>query len=139
VKVAERTLLLDPATETLYYLIARAHRITADIATAPAEQTAWKNKALEILQKREALTFEVEQIGVQTAEGEATVTGSVKNLKAEAGTPLKIRLTLVGPAGTAIGSQEFTVSAPAKDASATFEGKAPITGEVAGWKYEVVK
>jgi tetratricopeptide (TPR) repeat protein len=139
VKLAERTLLLDPATETLYYLIARAHRTAAEMAATPAEKTGWQNKALEILQKREALVFEVEQIGVQTAEGEATVTGTLKNLKAEAGAPLKIRLTLVGSAGAPIGSQEFTVSAPAKDQSAKLEGKVAITGEVAGWKYEVLK
>ena len=92
-----------------------------------------------MLTKRDALQFEVEQIGIQTGEGEATVRGSVKNLKAAQGAPLKIKITLVGVGGSEIGTQEFTVTAPAAEQSASFEGKVPTTGEVAGWKYQVIK
>ncbi|MGH7459427.1 MAG: hypothetical protein ACRERX_17150 [Pseudomonas sp.] len=139
VKVSQQTLVLDPASETLHHLIARSYKITGDITTDPAQRTSWQNKALDVLTRRDALQFEVEQIGIQTGEGEATVRGSVKNLKAAQGAPLKIKVTLVGIAGVAIGTQEFTITAPAAEQTAPFEGKVPTTGEVAGWKYEVIK
>jgi hypothetical protein len=139
VKVSERTMLMDPANESLYHLIARSHRVTADISTTAADSASWQGKALEVLKKRDELQFEVSEILVGSADGEATIRGTVKNLKAAPGSAIKLRLTLVGTAGTPIGTQEITVTAPAADQSATFEGKTPITGEIAGWKYEVVK
>ena len=139
VKISERTMLLDPANESLYHLVARSHRVTADVSTTEAEKASWQNKALEVLKKREELQFEVSDLGIQPGDGEATIRGSVKNLKATPGSPIKLRLTLVNPSGATIGTQEITVTAPAADQSTTFEGKTPITGEIAGWKYEVVK
>ncbi len=139
VKISERTLVLDPASESLHHLIARSYKVTGDIATDPAQKTAWQKKALEVLTAREALQFEVTEVGIQTADGEANIRGSVKNLKAAQGSPIKLKVTLVGAGGTPIGTQEFTVTAPAAEQTAPFEGKVAITGEVAGWKYEVVK
>ncbi len=138
-KISERTLLLDPASEGLYHLIARAYRVTGDVATVPAEQTSWRTKAYEVLKRREALEFWVNEISIATGDGEATIKGSLKNVRAAAGSPIKLRVTLIGASGSPIGTQDFTVTAPAAEQNAMFEGKAPVTGEVAGWKYEVVK
>lgn len=141
-KIAEvslRTMVLDPQNESLYHLAARSYKLTGDIATDPKVKSEWQNKALEVLKKREDLQFEVTEVQVGTGEGEATIRGTIKNLKAAAGSPIKIRVTLIGPAGTPIGSNEFSVAAPAAEQTTTFEGKIPVTGEIAGWKYEVVK
>jgi tetratricopeptide (TPR) repeat protein len=138
-KISERTLLIDPASEGLYHLIARSYRVTGDVTADPAQKASWQTKAYDVLKKREALEFWVNEIAIQTDDGEATIKGSLKNVKAAVGSPIKLRVTLIGASGSSIGTQEFTVTAPAAEQNATFEGKTPITGEVAGWKYEVVK
>ena len=138
-QLAEKTLQVDPANEALFHLSARSYRMTGELVADAATKSQWQNKALEMLKKREELQFEVNEIGISSSGEEATVTGTVKNKKATAGAPLKLKITLLGATGTAIGSHEFTVAAPAVDATATFEGKIPVTGEVAGWKYEIVK
>lgn len=137
-ELAERTLVLDPNNESLYHLAARSYTLTGRLGEQ-AKKTEWENKALAVLTKREAIQFEVSEVAIGTGDGEATVRGTVKNLKAAAGSPLKLKVTLIGLAGTPIGESEFTVTAPAVDQTAAFEGKVTTTGEVAGWKYEVVK
>jgi hypothetical protein len=49
-----------------------------------------------------------------------------------------LRFTLLDLEGTVVGEQAITVAAPAAEQSVAFEGAAPTTGEVAGWKYVVV-
>ena len=141
-KIAEssqRTMVLDPANESLYHLTARSFKLTGDIVTDAAVRTSWQNKAYEILKKREELQFEVNELQIAPGDGEAIIKGTVKNLKAAAGSPIKLRVTLLGPAGTPIGTTDVSVAAPAAEQTATFEGKVAITGEIAGWKYEVIK
>lgn len=136
-QIAEKVMQMDPANESLYHLVARSYKMSGDMVVDPKVRSDWQNKALAVLTKREELKFEVAEVSVQTAEGEVIIKGSVKNLKAAPGSPLKLRVTVLGVDGSPIGEQEFTVTAPAADASAAFEGKAAITGEVAGWRYIV--
>ena len=45
-------------------------------------------------------------------EGKVTVSGSLENLKLDAGTPVNVRLTVVDKDGGTVGTGEVTVSAP---------------------------
>ena len=139
VELFNKVMLQDPSSVSLYDLVARSYKMSGDMVSDPKVQAEWRNKALDVLKKREELQFDVSEITVQTGDGDATVRGTLKNLKAAAGSPMKIRVTLVGNSGAPIGQQEFTVTAPAVDQTATFEGTLKTTGEVAGWKYEVIK
>lgn len=136
-QISEKVMQMDPANESLYHLIARSYKMSGDMVADPKVRSDWQNKALAVLTKREELKFEVSEVSLQTAEGEVVIRGNVKNLKAAPGSPLKLRVTVLGVDGAPIGEQEFTVTAPAAEATAPFEGKAAITGEVAGWKYVV--
>ena len=137
-----KTQQLDPEGEGHHQLVARSTKLTGDIvAKTDAEKTEYQQKTLAELQKREAQEFEVAEIAVVGAgDGQnATIRGSVKNLKAAAGSQIRLKFTLLDLKGATVGEQEVTVAAPAAEASAPFEVAAKTTGEVAGWKYAVVK
>jgi hypothetical protein len=48
-------------------------------------------------------------------------------------------MTLLALDGSTIGEQEIALTAPAVNQSAPFEAKAKMAGELAGWKYVIVK
>jgi len=139
IELFEKTMQLDPANQTSYDLIGRSQKLTGDLAADAAQKTQWQNKALATFQAREALAFEVEGLTAVAQENQATIKGTVKALKAAPGSPIKFRITLLGIDGSTVGQQEVTVAAPATGQTAPFEAKAAVTGEVAGWKYEVLK
>ena len=139
VEASERTRTLDPQNESLFHLAARSYKLTGDMTTDAAAKANWQAKALATLTQREALEFEVIDVAVQAGEADVTVRGNVKNIKAAPNTPIKLKFTLIGIDGTPLGSQEVTVSAPAVNQNAAFEVKMVVQGEIAGWKYEVVK
>jgi tetratricopeptide (TPR) repeat protein len=138
IQLGEKTILADPANEGLYLVVARSYKLTGDMGD-PAKKSDFQNKALAVFTKRDELAFEVADVQVGTGENEAVVKGTVKNRKAAPGSPLKIKVTLLSAAGATIGQGEITVAAPAAEQTANFENKIPVTGEVAGWRYEVVK
>jgi tetratricopeptide (TPR) repeat protein len=138
IDLGNKTLAVDPANEGLYMVVARSLKMTGDMAD-PAQKSDWQNKALAIFTRRDELQFEVSEVSIGTSEGKATVRGTVKNRKAAAGSPLKIKMILIGTAGTPVGQLEITIAAPAADQTANFENEIAVTGEVAGWKYEIVK
>jgi len=138
----EKTLQLDPEGEGHHQLIARSIKLTGDIvAKTAADSTQYQQRTLAALQKREAQQFEVNDIAAfAAADGEtATIRGTVKNLKAAAGSQIRLKFTLVDLTGEVVGEQEVSVAAPAADATAPFEVVTNISGEVAGWKYVVVQ
>jgi tetratricopeptide (TPR) repeat protein len=138
IELGEKTLTIDPANESLYMLVARSYKLTGDMGE-PAKKSELQNKALAVFTKRDELVFELSELQVGTSEGEATLQGTVKNRKAQAGSPLKFKVTLLGSNGQPVGQQEITIAAPAAEQTAPFNNKVAVTGEVAGWKYEVVK
>jgi tetratricopeptide (TPR) repeat protein len=139
VKMFERVLAIEPANPSLYLLIAHSYKLQADAMTDSAQSNAIRNKALSFAQQADTLGFEVADLMAQSSEGQATITGTVKTMRAAPGSPIKIKVTLLSLEGATVGTQEITIAAPAKDATAPIDAKAAITGEVAGWRYEVVK
>lgn len=138
--VSEKLRALDPRNRNVMLLLARAYRGLADVtADDAATSDTWRNKALEVLQAQEQLTFDVGDVRMVAQEGKVTITGSVTNLKLEAGTPIRIRVIALGKDGAEVGSQEVTVPAPEPEARARFEAVINASAEVAGWKYEVAE
>jgi tetratricopeptide (TPR) repeat protein len=137
--VAEKLRALDPHNRNVMLLLARAYRGLGDVnADDAATSEAWRDKALEVLQAQEQLPFEVGEMRMEAEQGKVRITGSVTNLKLEAGMPIRIRVIAVGKDGAEVGSQEVAVAAPAAEAKERFEAVIDAGVEVAGWKYEVV-
>ena len=71
------------------------------------------------------------------SDGTVRITGTLKNMKATEGSTVTIRFSFVDIEGNAVGEGTVTATAPAAEQTIPFEGTAPVTGEVAGWKYTV--
>lgn len=136
-KIAEQVLQVDPSSEMLFIIRARSHRMIGEYSGDPAKLKTGQDAAVRMLEAREALPVEISEIMVNSDEGTATVKGTIKNRKLADGANTAITFTLLGIDGRVIGEQELTVPAPAKEQTAAFEGKIPVTGEIAGWKYAI--
>jgi tetratricopeptide (TPR) repeat protein len=125
----------DPNNETLYMILARAHKRQAELA---GDTSAAQQGVLAVLTELENIGIEVDALAIQPNEDNtAQITGTVKNRSKEAGAPVTIKLVLMDRAGATIGEQSVTLNAPEKDQTANFTATAQIKGAVAGWKYVV--
>jgi tetratricopeptide (TPR) repeat protein len=109
IPVAEKLLQLDPLNEDAALILARAYK-----------ETGQNQKALAALEKNEDLPVKVKDPAMRLGTGKTTISGTVIGNKAAAGSPVTLRFTFYSATGT-IGTQQVTVNAPAKDASAPFE------------------
>lgn len=137
--VSTRVEAQDPNNKNVILLHAQAFRGLADLAVDDAASQQLRRKALALLERQEAMPFEV--LSVQMApvqEGKTTIRGMIRNATLEAGTPVTLRFILLDDAGAELSSQQVTVSAPAQEGDAVFEVELEAPGEVSGWKYEVV-
>ena len=130
---------LDPNNEMLYIIAARSYRMKGVLTGTTESVDAGQQRALAELTKREELPVYVAGLAVMNEDGSAAVSGTITNNTVPEGTPVVLRLTLVGIEGETVGEGEITVTAPAAEAEATFEGSIPVTGDIAGWRYEVVR
>ena len=136
--ITEKLRAIDPANRNVIALQARSYRALADLAADATKATEWKNKTLEVLKVNEALTFEVSDVSMSAVAEEVQIAGSVVNLKGTAGQSVKLRFTLLGASGQALGTQEVTVALPETQAATPFKAAFQTKETVAGWKYEVL-
>jgi tetratricopeptide (TPR) repeat protein len=125
----------DPNNENLLAILAQAERRHGEL-TGNAE--AGQQAALAALTQLDALPVEVQNLIVTPGESDATIEGTIKNRKLAAGAPVTLRITLIGPDGSTIGETQAQVTAPEAEATVPFTATAPVTGQIAGWKYVVV-
>lgn len=124
----------DPNNENLLAILAQAERRHGELTgNAQAGQQA----ALAVLQELENMPVEVQNLVVTPGESDATIEGTVKNRKAAAGSTVTIRITLLDGAGQSIGETQAQVTVPEAEATVPFTATAPVTGQIAGWKYVV--
>lgn len=136
--VTEKLRGIDPQNRNIMLLLAQAYRGQGDLTVDDAATSdSWREKALAVLREQEDLPFEVSGVRMTPGEGKVKITGNIANMKLEAGTPVKIRLTVLDKNGATVGSGEVTVQAPAAEQSAPFETEIQVSGAAAGWKYEV--
>ena len=136
-EVAKRILEIDPTNRNVYMMLAHAQRAQSEAATG-AQSDALKREVLATLEKHEAIPFEVGSVQVVPGEGTYSVMGSITNVKAPAGSPLKINFQLVDKAGNVVGQQEVTVEAPAVEETARFTAEITAPDTVENWKYVVI-
>lgn len=127
VRVAERVVELDPLGENSALILAQAYR-----------QTGNNSGALEVLQQNEARPVHLQDLEIRSREGAAVVSGTVVGNQAEAGTPVRIRVTIFGADGGELGTETVTIDAPAADQTASFEATISTTADPAAFTYELV-
>lgn len=137
--IAMQTREIDPNNEDLYQLLARAYRVRADLATDAATKTMFQKKVASLLDDHASLDGLITELSTAVSGSDATVRGTLRNLKLAPGTPVKVVVTLIGMDGSAVAEQEIVVNAPAANADATFESAMKVTDDVAGWKYSLRK
>jgi len=138
-EIAQQLLGLDPANTQILMMLAHSQRSRGELEPDKAKAEEWKKTVLTTLQAHDAWPFEVENVQVVPAGAKANVMGSIKNLKAAQGSPLKINFILLDKAGTSVGEQEISVTAPATGESQRFTIDMPSPESAIAWKYVVVK
>lgn len=126
---------IDPNNEDLFQLLMHSYRVRGDLGADAATKSAYQKKVSDLLKDHAALNAVISDLNTTFGIEEATVRGTLRNLKLAPGTPVKILVTLVAADGSVADEQEIVVNAPAVNADATFEGTMKVTGDVAGWKY----
>lgn len=137
IEAANKLLPFEPANSDIYIMLAKAYRGQSLAATGAAAQKTLQDKAIEALNKGQALPFEVKDVAA-TYGDTSKVTGTIKNRTMKAGTPAKIHITFMSLDGSTMGGTDVTVPVGAADAPVPFEAKAETKGQVSGWKYAVV-
>jgi tetratricopeptide (TPR) repeat protein len=127
----------DPTNENIQLIHARAIRRTGELN---GDTLAAREAALKILQANDDIPVEIMELAISMDQNTATINGKIRNKKLNPGTPVTVKLTLLGYKGDTIGQMTVTVNAGATGEAAelvTFQQTGNVTGQVAGWKYEV--
>lgn len=137
-KTAEKVRTIDPYNSNVLLLLARAYRGQGLLATDTTAKKQWQDKALQVLQDHEQMPFQVTDLKVSMSDSAVDVHGTLENMNLPAGQSVTLKFTMLDADGNPAGTQQVTVTAPAKNASAPFEVSVPVQESVLGWKYERV-
>lgn len=132
---AEKVLELDPFNRNIIAYMARAYQALHEMASDNATKDQFRKKIQEALDRHEGAELEIMDISITPSDTEVTLTGRLLNLKVAEGAPIRLRFNMLDTAGTVIGSNEVSVSAPAANATTDFRVTVQINGELAGWSY----
>ena len=127
----------DPTNENIQLIHARAVKRSGELA---GDTLSGRQAALKILEENDAIPVEITDLAISTDQNTATINGKIRNKKLNPGTPVTLKLTLLGYKGDTIGQMTVTVNAGASGEAAelvSFSQTGNVTGQVAGWKYEV--
>lgn len=134
-----KTLELDPFNREVLMYMMRSHQGLSQILPQASERKRHEDQLRAAVRKAEALAFEIDQLSLRTGNDEVIISGSIKNLKLKAGTPVKLRFTILSANGESMGTEVVTSNAAAAEQHSTFRLVMPLNGEMAGWKYERVE
>ncbi len=100
-------------------------------------ETGSPQKALEVIQRREAIPFEIDDLDyeIDSKESSVVLKGRIRNLKLQPGTPIAVRFEFLDKSGQIVASQEVSQPAPDKERDVPFEVSLRATGNVAGFRY----
>ncbi len=122
---ADRWLQLDPNNRNAYLIRAQVASKTGDDDTAR-----------DLVEKIEALPVLVENLQLQRyREGGGIISGQIRNVSLDQGTSVTLHFSFYDDAGTAIGTKDVTVQAPAADATSAFQAEWDSDQVVAGYGY----
>ncbi len=89
-------------------------------------------KALEVLEKHEALAVEIQDLSLDAGEGSYTLTGYIHNISMEPGTQLELHFDFYADDGEVVTSESASITLPEKETEAQFtvttESAAAISG-----------
>lgn len=134
-----KTLELDPFNGEILTYIMRSHQGLSQLLPQANERKRHEEQLRATVRKAEALPFEVVHLSFRPSETQVAISGSIKNLKLRADTPIKLRFTILSPQGETLGSEVVTSNAAAAEQQSNFQVVVPVKGEMAGWKYERVQ
>lgn len=135
-KVSEDLLQYDPYNRNAKLLLVRGYRGLADLDEATTDE--WREKALAVLREQDEMAFEIADVQMIGQEAKAQLRGEFRNIKLEAGQPLKIVFTFLGEGGATVATEEVELAAPAADSATRFQLEVEGSGAILGWKYDVV-
>lgn len=135
-----RVVQLAPLNYNAFMLMHDAHKLIADQVKAQgntASEAQHRQESMRSQASGEALPVQVEQVGISSTAGTATVRGVVVGGAAAAGTPIRLEFRLSNPSGD-VGTGTVSVAAPAKDAKVNFELPVQVTSSPTGFRYTLV-
>jgi hypothetical protein len=125
--VGERWVELDPNNQNAYLILAQAVNKAGD-----------SERAQELVSTIEGLEVTVDNLQLQRyPNGGAQVTGGVKNVSLDPGTPVTLDFTFYDAAGNVLGTQSTTVQVGEQDMSEVFQLEFDSTERVDGYGYEL--
>jgi tetratricopeptide (TPR) repeat protein len=128
IPAAEELLSVDPLNGSVWIFQTRAH--------SELDQT---EEANAVFQEYQAIGYEVTSILLDaSADGGASLTGTLTNNLAEPGGTVTLRFHFGGPTGQEIGSIDIRVQIPAAEETVEFTGSFSSSELVTGYRYEVV-
>lgn len=100
-------------------------------------ETGAPQKALEVIERREQLPFEVDDLDLAFHEQDNsfTLSGRIRNLKLNPGAPVAVRFEFLDEKGQIVATQEISQPAPEQGATTDFEIRFQAAGSVAGFRY----
>lgn len=125
--VAQRVVEIDPLNENANVLVFNAYK-----------EQGQNDRALQVLERIEALPVKVTQVQISSQNGRSTLAGTVEGGNARAGTPVRLEFTVFGD-GQTLGTQSVTVNAPAEGATANFEVALDTPTPVSSYRYRSVQ
>jgi tetratricopeptide (TPR) repeat protein len=140
VPVARRLVQLDPLNYNAQIILFNAYKGISEAAKAQgnaALETENRNLALRTLETADALPVQVDGITLANGDESVRITGTVTGAAARAGSPVRLEFTATGPGGD-LGTQTVTVTAPARDQTASFELTIPVPSPATSWRYRLV-
>ncbi|MBW3628161.1 MAG: tetratricopeptide repeat protein [Gemmatimonadetes bacterium] len=126
--VAQRLVAADPLYEDSWLILIKAQR-----------ETGRPQQALRSAEAIDAMPIRVKDLTARVAEGRTTVRGTAVGNAAPAGSQVRLRFTFYGADGEQLGAPTTAVTAPAKDATTSFQVVLENPATVSGYKYEVVR
>jgi tetratricopeptide (TPR) repeat protein len=123
---AQRLVEIDAYNKNAYLLLAQARNRAGD----PQE-------AVRVMERREALPFEVVDTELQPSAGGARLAGVVTNYSLEPGTPIAMTIYFIDRDGAEVGSTEVRVNAPPAEQSVQFLADFQSDALIIGYRYEV--
>ncbi len=130
---------VDPLNRNLMSFVLRSFRSLADID--PTSAARLNRQAQTMVREYQDQPFEISNVQVDMqSDTEARIAGTITNLKAADGSPLRVRFELVNAQGNVVGSTMIEVNAPAAQENVSFnETTAVQGGSFTGWRYQRVQ
>jgi tetratricopeptide (TPR) repeat protein len=137
---ADRVGEFDPLNRNLLSFRLRAYRAKADLAPQ-AEADRLMRQSQEVFRQYQQQAYEVSDITMVHEPGDRVrIEGVLTNLSGTPGQQVGLRFTILDGNGTALDSGTAQVTVPGVEESARFSTTVSTArGDIAGWRYELVR